>query len=122
MKQMMTKRTRTRTTRLKQSSSMKPNLSEPSQSDNVRGNIRSNVQNFIEKYTSLAKEALLTGDRIQAEGYFQQAEHYLRLNNEYKENILVMPRSEVSLSSQESLTSTNDFEALIEKELVQANG
>jgi len=121
MKQMMTKRTRTRTTRLKQPSSVKSNLSELSQGDSVRGNIRSNIQSSVEKYTSLAKEALLTGDRIQAESYFQQAEHYLRLNNEYKENILVMPHLEAPSSTPESLTPANDFEALIEKELAQAN-
>lgn len=121
MKQMiMMKRARTRTTRTKQSGSMKANLSEPSQGDNTRNNTRVNIQNFFEKYTSLAKEALLTGDRIQAESYFQQAEHYLRLGKESKENVLVMsqPQPEAPVISQkEALMPANDFEKSIEQEL-----
>ena len=121
MKQMtMMKRARTRTTRSKQSSAMKSNLSETSQGDNLRGNIRTNIQNSVEKFTTLAREALVTGDRVQAESYFQQAEHYLRLNNEYKENILVMPRSETPPTSQEVLIAANDFEMSIEQELAIA--
>lgn len=121
MKQMiMMKRARTRPVRSKQSSSMKSNLSELSQGDNVRGNIRSNIQNSVEKYTALAREALVTGDRVQAESYFQQAEHYLRLNNEYKENILVMPRTESEVASPEVMIPANDFEMSIEQELAIA--
>lgn len=122
MKQViMMKRARTRTTRSKQSNSVKSNLSELSQGDNVRGNLRNNIQNSVEKYTVLAREALLIGDRVQAESYFQQAEHYLRLNKEYKENILVMPRSEAPvLPPQEVLIPANDFEMSIEQELAIA--
>src|SRR5690606_16778244 len=121
MKQIiMMKRARSRTTRSKQSNSTKSNLSENSQGDNLRGNLRSNIQNSVEKYTTLAREALVTGDRVQAESYFQQAEHYLRLNNEYKENILVMPRSEAPPPPQEVLIAANDFEMSIEQELAIA--
>lgn len=38
-------------------------------------------QNF-DKYTNYAKEALRSGDRIDAENFFQHAEHYLRFLNE----------------------------------------
>jgi hypothetical protein len=117
---MMMKRARSRTTRSKQSNSVKSNLSELSQGDNLRGNLRNNIQYSVEKYTTLAREALLTGDRVQAESYFQQAEHYLRLNNEYKENILVMPRSETPIPAQEVLIPANDFEMSIEQELAIA--
>ena len=121
MKQMiMTKRARTRPARLKQPSTMKSNLSESSQGDNLRGNIRTNIQNSVEKFTTLAREAMLSGDRVQAESYFQQAEHYLRLNNEYKENILVLPRAETPAPSQEVPIATNDFEMSIEQELTIA--
>lgn len=116
----MMKRARSRTTRSKQSNLVKSNLSELSQGDNLRGNLRNNIHNSVEKYTTLAREALLTGDRVQAESYFQQAEHYLRLNNEYKENILVMPRSETPTSPQEVLIPANDFEMSIEQELAIA--
>lgn len=125
MKQMMMKRARTRptpTTRSKLSGSMKSNSTEFSQSENLRGNIRSNIQNSVEKFTALARDAMTTGDRVLAESYYQQAEHYLRLNNEYKENILVMPRNETpaSESTEEDFVAANDFELSIEQELALA--
>jgi len=123
MKQIMMKRARTRTaqtTRTKQQNSMKMNTSDFSQGENVRGNLRNNIQNSVEKYTALAREAMLAGDRIQAESYYQQAEHYLRLSNEFKENILVLPRCEASAPSQEAMVPANDFELSIEQELAMA--
>jgi hypothetical protein len=125
MKQMMMKRARTRTTpttRSKLSGSMKSNSTEFSQSENLRGNLRSNIQNSVEKFTTLARDAMTTDDRVLAESYYQQAEHYLRLNNEYKENILVMPRNETPTpeSTEEALVSANDFELSIEQELALA--
>lgn len=38
-----------------------------------------NAQHCFDRYTTLAKEALTMGDRIVAEGYYQHAEHYLRV-------------------------------------------
>lgn len=43
-----------------------------------------NVKQNLDKYLGLAREALTTGDRIAAEGYYQHAEHYLRLINDFK--------------------------------------
>lgn len=43
---------------------------------------KGNIHQIYEKYTNLAREALTTGDRVVAEGYYQHAEHYLRLINE----------------------------------------
>ncbi len=55
-------------------------------SDHNRGrpnnNPKGNIHQIYEKYTNLAREALTTGDRVVAEGYYQHAEHYLRLINE----------------------------------------
>lgn len=125
MKQIM-KRARTRpagTTRLKQSGAMKSNLSEHAQGDNLRGNIRSNIHTSMEKYTTLAREAMMAGDRVLAESFYQQAEHYLRLSNEFKENIVVLPRSEstpLTPLAQEHVIPANDFEMSIEQELAIA--
>jgi hypothetical protein len=125
MKQMMMKRARTRptpTTRSKLSGSLKPNSSEYAQGDNLRGNVRNNIQNSVEKYTTLAREAMVTGDRVLAESFYQQAEHYLRLSNEYKENVLVLPCNEDSDidSEQPVIIPANDFELSIEQELALA--
>ena len=44
--------------------------------------VRGNPPQLVEKYKSLAKDALSSGDRVLAENYFQHADHYLRLINE----------------------------------------
>ena len=41
--------------------------------------VRGTVQQVLEKYLALARDASLSGDRVAAEGYFQHAEHYFRL-------------------------------------------
>ena len=41
-----------------------------------------NASNLVEKYTSLAREALLSGDKILSENYFQHAEHFIRVLEE----------------------------------------
>ena len=33
----------------------------------------------MERYLALAQSALRSGDRVEAEGYFQHAEHYYRV-------------------------------------------
>ena len=41
-----------------------------------------NASNLVEKYTNLAREALLNGDKILSENYFQHAEHFIRVLSE----------------------------------------
>ncbi|MDP6352006.1 MAG: DUF4167 domain-containing protein [Alphaproteobacteria bacterium] len=43
--------------------------------------IRGNAAQVLEKYQSLARDALASGDRIVAESYLQHAEHYYRALN-----------------------------------------
>ncbi len=43
--------------------------------------VRGNVQQVVEKYLTLARDATLSGDRIDAESYYQFAEHYYRIMN-----------------------------------------
>jgi len=42
------------------------------------------AQQYYEKYMAMARESMAIGDRIAAEGFYQHAEHYLRLMNEFK--------------------------------------
>ncbi|MFZ5608140.1 MAG: DUF4167 domain-containing protein [Pseudomonadota bacterium] len=53
-------------------------------SDGTRGDQRSrgNPAQLLEKFKSLARDALAMGDRVLAENYLQHADHYLRLLNE----------------------------------------
>ena len=41
--------------------------------------IRGNATQLFEKYQSLARDAVSSGDRISAESYLQHAEHYYRV-------------------------------------------
>ena len=41
--------------------------------------IRGNAQHIAEKYTTLARDAQASGDRVMAENYLQHAEHYNRI-------------------------------------------
>lgn len=41
--------------------------------------VRGNAAHIAEKYSSLARDALVSGDRVMAENYLQHAEHYNRI-------------------------------------------
>ena len=43
--------------------------------------VRGNAQQVVEKYLTLARDASSAGDRINAESYYQFAEHYYRVMN-----------------------------------------
>ena len=49
------------------------------ESNGPEGKIRGTAFQVIEKYQSLARDALTAGDRIGAENFFQHAEHYHRV-------------------------------------------
>ena len=93
---------------------------------------KGNVTQQYQKYIKLAKEASSSGDRVQAEYYYQFADHYFRLikelgivfedneNNpnavetkldEPKENKSVIP-SNSSTQNAEDVTEENDHESI----------
>jgi len=43
-----------------------------------------NASKLIEKFTSLAREALSSGDKILSENYFQHADHFIRILGDQK--------------------------------------
>ncbi len=49
-------------------------------------NIHQSAEKLVEKYSTLAKEALSTGDRILSENYYQHADHFLRIVENKKIN------------------------------------
>lgn len=52
------------------------------ESSGPEGKVRGTPQQIIEKYTALARDAQLAGDRVAAENFQQHAEHYTRLLGE----------------------------------------
>ena len=51
-----------------------------------RGN--QNASKLLEKYLNLGKEALSSGDKILSENYFQHADHFSRIVESKKENLM----------------------------------
>lgn len=51
-------------------------------SSGPEGKVRGTPQQIIDKYTLLARDAQLSGDRVAAENFLQHAEHYTRMLNE----------------------------------------
>ncbi len=43
------------------------------------GRVRGTPNQIVEKYDTLARDAQLAGDRVEAENFLQHAEHYIRL-------------------------------------------
>ncbi len=60
-----------------------PGRRYPASSDGRLGGSEAtgNPRQRFERYTALAREAAAAGDAIEAENYYQHAEHYFRLAN-----------------------------------------
>ncbi len=59
------------------------------ESSGPENKVRGNVQQVVEKYLQLARDASVLGDTVTAENYFQHAEHYFRVqaaNNSNNDN------------------------------------
>ncbi|MCF2903636.1 DUF4167 domain-containing protein [Octadecabacter sp. CECT 8868] len=56
-------------------------------SNGPEGKVRGTPQQIIEKYNQLHRDAVLAGDRVNAENFAQHAEHYLRLLAEAQKEI-----------------------------------
>ena len=57
------------------------------------------VEKLVERYNSLAKEALSSGDKILSENYFQHADHFIRIVQEKNFNQSQTKNQESSKSS-----------------------
>ena len=79
----------------------KPRLRNNSFSDGqTRGNFRMflSPEKLFEKYSSLAKEAMSSGDKTLSENYLQHADHFIRViedknrnRNQIKDNVVSKP-------------------------------
>lgn len=62
--------------------------------------IRGTIYQIFEKYTGLAREATLSGDRVLAENLLQHGEHYMRLINEINADITPESRQNFQYQNQ----------------------
>ncbi len=89
------------------------NRMRPGSYSNSNGHNRFNFRNSLsaeklfEKYTSLAKEAMSSGDKTLSENYLQHADHFMRIVDEKNKNKIV---SENKTSNSGNLTENKkDF-------------
>ena len=75
-----------------------------------------NATKLIEKYSSLAREALTNGDKILSENYFQHAEHFVRVLEE-KNNL----NNKISISKDIKKNSDELVEEKINQEQENPN-
>lgn len=60
-----------------------PNRAQVFDSNGPEVRIRGTAQQVAEKYETLARDALSSGDHVLAQNYLQHAEHYQRVVNSY---------------------------------------
>ena len=89
------------------------NRMRPGAYSNSNGHNRFNFRNSLsaeklfEKYTSLAKEAMSSGDKTLSENYLQHADHFMRIIDEKNKNKIV---NENKISDNGNLTENKkDF-------------
>ncbi len=58
-----------------------PNRNQVYESSGPENKVRGTAQQIFEKYQALARDALSSGNLVQAEAFHQHGEHYLRLHN-----------------------------------------
>ena len=69
------------------------------------GRNNQNASKLIEKYTDLAREALLQGDKILSENYCQHADHFIRIQDEKE-------KSRIAQNDNSGKTSSEDHDKL----------
>lgn len=65
----------------------RPSINKVYDSNGPAGRQRGNASTLYEKYTTLARDANLSGDRVLSENFMQFAEHYLRIVNSIQEQM-----------------------------------
>ena len=78
-----------------------------------------NASKLIEKYYDLAREALLKGDKILSENYFQHADHFARILLE-KENRKTPKVKENNETISENTELTSEQEDTQEKQILKS--
>ncbi|GLS21039.1 hypothetical protein GCM10007874_40560 [Labrys miyagiensis] len=54
-------------------------LKQSTRANSARGRSHQNTRASYERYVTLAEAQIRAGDRVEAENYYQHAEHYFRL-------------------------------------------
>ena len=80
--------------------------------------VRGNAQQVVEKYLTLARDASSAGDRINAESYYQFAEHYYRVMTAANE----LQRQQQQKNSETDNENSSDGEISAKSEATENDG
>jgi len=83
-----------------------------------------NAFKLVEKYKTLANDALASGDRILAENYFQHADHFIRLLPEQKTQVISdknETEAEVESTEENEEIEVENIDLNSNKESVESN-
>ena len=95
---------------------------------NNKPRVKGNISQLHEKYSKLAIEASSSGDRIQAEYYYQFADHYSRLmiefglkpfGNESRSESVSESVEEKTTQNEEQMTQDNEKNVLFNKNILE---
>ena len=85
----------------------------------TRNNFRPSLsaEKLFDKYSSLAKEAMATGDKLLSENYLQHAEHFMRIiddknrnRNQSKVSLVDIPdKNNKNLSDSDDINKNNEW-------------
>tara|TARA_Y100001958_G_C20966346_1_gene363143 strand:+ start:314 stop:706 length:393 start_codon:yes stop_codon:yes gene_type:complete len=82
------------------------NISEFRKKNYNRNNV--NGPKLIQKYSSLAREALSNGDKILYENYMQHAEHFIRVSDNLDNSVMQKKSSQNKEIDDNKFEDTND--------------
>ena len=87
---------------------LRPN---PFSNDPARNNFRPSLsaEKLFDKYSSLAKEAMSSGDKILSENYLQHAEHFMRIIEDKNKNQSKVSLVDIPVKNNENLSDSDDI-------------
>ena len=77
----------------------------------TRNNFRPSlsVEKLFDKYSSLAKEAMASGDKLLSENYLQHAEHFMRIIEDKNKNQSKVSLVDIPVKNNENLPDSDNI-------------
>ena len=77
----------------------------------IRKNFRTplSAEKLLDKYSSLAKEAMSSGDKILSENYLQHAEHFMRIIEDKNKNQSKVSLVDIPVKNNENLPDSDNI-------------
>ena len=84
---------------------------DPFSNGPTRNNFRTplSVEKLFDKYSSLAKEAMSSGDKILSENYLQHAEHFMRIIEDKNKNQSKVSLVDIPVKNNENLPDSDNI-------------